>query len=83
MNIGNPNEYTIRQLAETVLEVTGSSSELTFEPLPVDDPTQRKPDISLAQRVLAWSPEVELVEGLTRTAEYFAQGSTGVGPRHG
>ncbi|HEV3402110.1 MAG TPA: UDP-glucuronic acid decarboxylase family protein, partial [Acidimicrobiales bacterium] len=74
MNIGNPDEYTIRQLAETVLEVTGSSSELTFEPLPTDDPAQRRPDISLARRVLGWEPEVELADGLARTAAWFERG---------
>src|SRR5687767_2089862 len=71
INIGNPGEFTIAELAELVLEVTGSSSEIVHEPLPVDDPTQRKPDISLARRVLGWEPEVALREGLTRTAEWF------------
>jgi dTDP-glucose 4,6-dehydratase len=71
VNIGNPDEYTILQLAETVLKVTGSSSEIRFEPLPVDDPTQRRPDISLAQRILGWTPTVSLEDGLTRTVEYF------------
>ncbi len=74
MNIGNPDEYTIRQLAETVLEVTGSSSELTFEPLPTDDPAQRRPDIGLARRVLGWEPEVKLADGLARTAAWFGRG---------
>ena len=71
MNIGNPTEYTIRQLAEMAIEVTGSSSELTFGPLPVDDPTRRQPDITMAQKHLGWAPTVELREGLTRTADYF------------
>ena len=71
VNIGNPEEHTIKQLAEMVIEVTGSSSEITYEPLPVDDPAQRKPDITLARRELGWEPTVELREGLTRTAEYF------------
>ncbi len=70
-NIGNPNEYTIRELAEMVLEVTGSDSKLVFEPLPVDDPTQRKPDIGLATEHLGWAPEVDLRTGIERTAEYF------------
>ena len=71
VNIGNPVEYTIRQLAEMALEVTGSSSELTFGPLPVDDPAQRQPDITLARAKLGWEPTIELREGLERTAEYF------------
>ena len=70
-NIGNPHEYTILQLAELVLEVTGSSSEIVFEPLPVDDPTQRKPDIARARDLLGWEPEVDLRTGIERTAEYF------------
>jgi dTDP-glucose 4,6-dehydratase len=71
VNIGNPTEYTIRQLAELAIEVTGSSSELTFGPLPVDDPTRRQPDITLARAHLGWEPTVELREGLERTADYF------------
>jgi len=71
MNIGNPNEFTIRHLAEEVLRVTGSSSELTMLPLPVDDPAQRRPDITLARQVLGWEPEITLVDGLTRTADWF------------
>ncbi len=70
-NIGNPDEYTIQQLAEMVVEVTGSSSEIVYEPLPVDDPTQRQPDIGLAREALGWEPEIPLREGLTTTAEYF------------
>jgi len=72
VNIGNPDEFTIKELAELVLEVTGSSSELVYEPLPVDDPTQRKPDITLARKELGWEPKVRLREGLERTAAYFA-----------
>ncbi|MDQ3979746.1 MAG: GDP-mannose 4,6-dehydratase, partial [Actinomycetota bacterium] len=72
MNIGNPDEYTILELARTVLDVTGSSSEIEFHPLPVDDPMQRKPDITLARTVLGWEPRIGLREGLTRTAEWFA-----------
>ncbi|MGI8791709.1 MAG: UDP-glucuronic acid decarboxylase family protein [Acidimicrobiales bacterium] len=71
MNIGNPNEFTIAQLAEMVIEVTGAETELRYEPLPVDDPTQRKPDITMATELLGWAPEVELREGLERTADYF------------
>ena len=74
VNIGNPNEFTVLELAQLVLEVTGSSSEIVHEPLPVDDPVQRQPDISLARRVLGWEPRVELREGLTRTAEWFSRG---------
>ena len=74
VNIGNPEEYTILELAKTVLEVTGSSSEIQFHPLPVDDPIQRQPDITLARTVLGWEPTVGLREGLRRTAEWFARG---------
>jgi dTDP-glucose 4,6-dehydratase len=73
VNIGNPNEYTINQLAELAIEVTGSSSEIVFQPLPVDDPAQRQPDITLARTRLGWEPEIDLRTGLTRTAEYFRQ----------
>jgi UDP-glucuronate decarboxylase len=71
MNIGSPDEVTIRELAETVREVTGSSVELVFAPLPVDDPQRRRPDISLAQQVLGWKPAVDLRDGLTRTAAWY------------
>ncbi len=71
VNIGNTGEFTMRELADLVLEVTGSGSELTFEPLPVDDPTQRQPDITLARKALGWEPTVPLREGLERTAAYF------------
>jgi nucleoside-diphosphate-sugar epimerase/intein/homing endonuclease len=71
VNIGNPNEFTILELAETVIEVTGSSSEITFEPLPTDDPTQRKPDITLAKQLLGWEPEIQLREGLERTLAWY------------
>ncbi|HVF32918.1 MAG TPA: UDP-glucuronic acid decarboxylase family protein [Acidimicrobiales bacterium] len=71
MNIGNDNEFTILELAKLAIEVTGSSSEIVFEPRPVDDPTQRKPDLTLARSTLGWEPTVELREGLERTAEYF------------
>lgn len=70
-NIGNDKEFTIKQLAELVLEVTGSRSEIVYEPLPVDDPTQRKPDLTLARTELGWEPETDLRTGLERTAEYF------------
>ncbi|MDP9404645.1 MAG: SDR family oxidoreductase [Actinomycetota bacterium] len=71
MNIGNPNELTVRGLAELVLEVTGSTSELVHEPLPLDDPTKRRPDITLARRALGWEPRTELRVGLARTAEWL------------
>jgi UDP-glucuronate decarboxylase len=71
VNIGNPVEFTIRELAEQVLEKVGSSSKLVEMPLPSDDPTQRKPDISLAKKVLNWEPGVQLAEGLERTIPYF------------
>jgi dTDP-glucose 4,6-dehydratase len=69
VNIGNPDEFTLLELAETVKELTGSTSELIYEALPVDDPKQRKPDIALAQELLGWSPEVPLRAGLQRTIE--------------
>jgi nucleoside-diphosphate-sugar epimerase len=71
VNIGNPNEFTMLELADLVLEITESSSEIVYEPLPVDDPTQRRPDISLAKQALGWEPQVQLREGLTRTADWF------------
>ena len=71
VNIGNPTEYTILELAEMVIDVLGSESEIIFEPLPVDDPTQRKPDITKAIAHLGWQPEVDLRAGIQRTADYF------------
>lgn len=73
INIGNPKEFTIRQLAETVLKKIESNSSLVELPLPSDDPTQRKPDISLAQKLLDWDPKVELEEGLDQTIPYFQE----------
>jgi dTDP-glucose 4,6-dehydratase len=73
VNIGNPNEFSVRELAEIVLEVTASCSEIVFEPLPVDDPTQRQPDITLARDILGWEPTVDLRTGVARTAEWFAR----------
>ena len=72
VNIGNPYEFTVLELARLVLEMTGSGSEILFEPLPVDDPTQRRPDITLARRVLGWEPQVQLREGLEKTIAWFA-----------
>jgi nucleoside-diphosphate-sugar epimerase len=71
INIGNPGEFTMLELAEIVIEITNSNSEIVFEPLPVDDPTRRKPDISQAQSLLGWAPEVELREGLRLTYESY------------
>jgi len=71
VNIGNPTEFTIRELAERVLELTKSRSLLEFTPLPSDDPLQRQPDISLARNVLGWQPSVQLEEGLGKTIAYF------------
>ena len=70
-NVGNPDEYTVKQLAEIVIELTGSSSEIVHEELPVDDPKVRKPDISRARRMLGWEPKVPVREGVARTVEYF------------
>jgi dTDP-glucose 4,6-dehydratase len=71
VNIGNPGEFTMRELADVVLEVTGSSSDLVYEPLPVDDPTQRQPDIRLARERLGWEPTISLRQGLGFTADWF------------
>jgi UDP-glucuronate decarboxylase len=71
VNLGNPEEFTIRQLAEIVVEITGSVSKIVHRPLPTDDPKQRQPDISKAQELLGWRPTVPLREGLTKTAAYF------------
>ncbi len=71
VNLGNPGEFTIKQLAEMVIEMTQSKSKLIYQPLPQDDPKQRKPDISLAKKELDWEPVVPLKEGLEKTVEYF------------
>lgn len=71
INIGNPGEFTIRQLAERVIELTGSRSKLIQNPLPTDDPKQRQPDITLAQKHLGWQPTIQLDEGLKKTIAYF------------
>jgi UDP-glucuronate decarboxylase len=71
INIGNPTEFTIRQLAEEVISLTGSTSRLIFNPLPIDDPKQRQPDIALAKKTLDWSPSIELNRGLEKTISYF------------
>jgi dTDP-glucose 4,6-dehydratase len=72
-NIGNPDEYTVRQLAELVVELTGTSSPIVYEPLPADDPKVRKPDITRARAMLGWEPTVHVRDGLARTIEYFAR----------
>lgn len=71
INIGNPNEFSILELARTILHLTGSSSELIFNDLPKDDPKQRQPNITLAKDILNWSPTIELLDGLSKTIKYF------------
>jgi UDP-glucuronate decarboxylase len=71
VNIGNPGEFTILELAEKVIDLTGSKSQIIFNPLPQDDPMQRKPDISLAKSKLDWEPQIPLEEGLKKTIAYF------------
>ncbi len=71
VNIGNPGEFTILELAEKVIEITGSSSTLDYRPLPTDDPTVRRPDITLAREVLGWEPRIQLDEGLRKTIPHF------------
>src|ERR1700756_5236995 len=71
INLGNPGEFTIRQLAEKVVELTGSASQIEYRPLPQDDPQQRQPDIAKAKAILGWGPTVQLEEGLRRTIAYF------------
>jgi UDP-glucuronate decarboxylase len=71
VNIGNPGEFTIRELAEQIISLSGSASRLVFHPLPADDPKQRRPDITLAREVLSWEPTIQLREGLLRMISYF------------
>jgi len=71
VNLGNPQEITIREFAEQIRKLTGTESQVVFEPLPEDDPKQRKPDIAKARRLLGWEPRVPLGEGLEHTVEYF------------
>jgi UDP-glucuronate decarboxylase len=71
MNLGNPGEFTMLQLAELTLKLVGGKSKIVFKPLPSDDPRQRQPDIALARRVLKWEPLIPLEEGLGRTIAYF------------
>ena len=71
VNLGNPGEFTVLELAEIVLRLTGSRSKLTFKPLPQDDPARRRPDITKAKSVLGWEPKVALEDGLKETIAYF------------
>jgi UDP-glucuronate decarboxylase len=73
VNTGNPGEFTIKELAEKVIDLTGSGSKLDYQPLPQDDPIQRQPDITLAKKVLNWEPKIQLEEGLKKTIPYFEQ----------
>lgn len=73
VNLGNPGEFTILELAHKVIQMTGSKSEIVFKPLPHDDPKQRKPDISLAQQVLGWKPQIPLDKGLRQVIKYFKE----------
>jgi dTDP-glucose 4,6-dehydratase len=77
VNLGNPREMTLVELAETVIQVTGSKSEIVFAALPIDDPQQRQPDITRARQILHWQPEVDLEEGLRRTVDSLLGGTTG------
>ena len=81
VNLGNPDEFTIRELAEKVVEMTGSKSKLVCKPLPADDPKQRQPDITLAKRELGWEPKIKLEEGLKKTIAYFDTLLTEAGER--
>jgi dTDP-glucose 4,6-dehydratase len=71
VNIGNPDEFTILECAQAILEATGSSSELRFEPLPQDDPTRRRPDITKARTLLGWEPQIKLKDGLAKALPFF------------
>lgn len=73
INIGNPGEFSMLELAEMVIRLTSSTSRIVFEPLPQDDPRQRKPDITLAKEILGWAPQIDLEKGIQLTAEYFKQ----------
>jgi len=71
VNIGNPREMTIKEIAETIVKMTGATSRIIYKPLPTDDPKQRRPDITRARTLLHWEPKVALEEGLVKTVEYF------------
>jgi dTDP-glucose 4,6-dehydratase len=76
VNIGNPNEFTILECAQHVLRVTGSKSKIAYEPLPQDDPKQRRPDIIKARQLLGWEPEIDLETGLRMSLDYFRKAVT-------
>lgn len=71
INLGNPNEFTLLELSDLVLKLTKSKSDIVFKPLPQDDPKKRKPDISLAKKLLNWEPKIQLSDGLEKTISYF------------
>ena len=71
VNLGNPGEFTVRELAETIIRITGSKSKIVYKPLPQDDPARRKPDVSLARELLGWTPAITLEDGLKQTIDYF------------
>ena len=71
VNLGNPGEFTVRELAETIIRITGSNSKIIYKPLPQDDPARRKPDVSLARKLLGWTPGIALEDGLRQTIDYF------------
>jgi dTDP-glucose 4,6-dehydratase len=73
VNVGNPAEMTVRQFAEAIIKATGSRSQIVSKPLPVDDPKQRRPDITRARQLLGWEPQVNLDDGLRRTIPYFRE----------
>jgi UDP-glucuronate decarboxylase len=73
VNIGNPGEFSILQLAQKIIDLTNSDGHLTFKPLPHDDPRQRQPDIELAMQFLGWSPSIDLHNGLMQTIQYFRE----------
>jgi UDP-glucuronate decarboxylase len=73
INLGNPHEYSIRTLAETIIRLIGSNSSIVLRPLPEDDPKRRRPDITLAQERLSWKPEINLEQGLEKTIQYFKE----------
>ena len=71
VNLGNPNEFTIKELADKIIALTGTKSKIVYKDLPSDDPKQRQPDITLAKNIINWEPKVQLEDGLVKTIEYF------------